>query len=166
MADPISIPELIRGLYEYLAAWCKTRRVQIKVARDPWHSVFLLTQAPQGSMLVLHWAGDSEFGNNLHCPVSRNRFEITLTRPVGPEEEPSRRDFQGAAGGESLLGLLNELREKVLTYSPPAGATAGRVRYKSADPVTTPQGFPLSAYKLTVEIDAGVPPFQARFTNP
>ncbi len=166
MAESITISQLVKGLYTDLQAWCKGKGIELRVARDAWHSYYLLSNAQDGFLCVLQWSGDDEFGGVIQCPVARNAFEVVLARFVGADPEPGLSAFEDATGPGSLLGLLDQLRARLLSYAPAQQTTLGRIRYKHTKPVVSPDGFPYSAYRITVELDAGVSRSNVNFVQP
>lgn len=59
--------------------------------------------------------------------------------------------------GKALFDLVSEVRALIRAIEWPRGETYGEVLYKGCTPVTTYEGFPLDAYRLSFELLAAIP---------
>lgn len=157
--------DILQALHEDLAAWVTEQSGVLSVARDPWEPLDVLSQRPDGFRVMLLFAGDeadygdlSEVdGEDVVIPSAHVQIEIYVSLNLGLAKGRGQKAFKADAEKAPLISRLSELRARVLSLRLiKAGECLGRFRYVGSEPVVTPEGWPLAAYKLRVAMDTQV----------
>jgi hypothetical protein len=128
------------------------------VAKDPWHVIEILMTSPRGLRLVTHWAGEEPLGDEPEAPLSTQRVEVIVGYALGLKSSADAALVENTDERPSLLRIVAEVRGRVLSMAFGAGdASEGLFRYRGAEPVETPEGVPLAAYRLKFELDTTMP---------
>jgi hypothetical protein len=133
----------------------------VSIAKDPWNVLELLAESPAGFRCILHWAGDKLLGDQEELPLLTSRLEVILSYNLGltATAESALVEKSPLTDRPSLLRLVAIVRERVLQKLWPADFTEEQIRYVGTDPVGTPEGIPLAAYRLVFELDHAGPEF-------
>lgn len=137
----------------------------VSLAADPFNVFEQLTTGPNGTLIVLHWAGDANAGSTRRSPFVRNTIEVYVGRNKGlsldQNETLYREDLYDQA--KPLSRQVAEIREHLRAYSydadarhQPTGQEAA-LSYSGCDPVILPSGLPMAAYKLTFNFISSLP---------
>ncbi len=131
---------------------------EISVAKDPWHVMEILMISPRGLRLVVHWGGEDPLGDEPAAPLSTQRVDAIVGYALGLKATADAALIENAAERPSLLKIVADVRQRVLSMAfGAADASEGMFRYRGAEPVETPEGVPLAAYRLKFELDTTMP---------
>ena len=158
-------PAELLNLYKTdLNDWASKNKAVVFIAKDPWNILELLAQSPAGMRIILAWAGDQALGEQVQAIGSTNKLEVILSYNLGLTVQPDAALLQASADRPALLDIISDLRNRVLSLCVPDAETGVDLsaRYVEGDIVTTPDGIPLSAYKLKFEFDAAFPDYDMR----
>jgi len=150
----MSPTRILQALREDLAEYVAEQKGTTSVAKDPWQPIEILADRPTGFRVILLWAGDEPDGSNeLHeaegiLPSVLCNVEVYVSLNLGLVRDPGTKLFEDD-GATPLVERVNEIRARVLSLAFEFdGETLGRFRYRGCAPVVTPEGWPLTAYKL------------------
>lgn len=141
----------LKLLHEDFTPFAREHHAELVIARDPWHFLELLASSPQGALLALHWAGDSNpQDNQAEAAIVDNIIEIGVLAHEGLAKSTVSRVLGPRPGNKPpLIELVSLVRMHARSFRYPADGTSERVlRYAGCDPVVLPDGLPLSAYRL------------------
>lgn len=138
---------------------------QVSLAADPFNVYEQLTTGPNGTLIVLHWGGDTNAGSTRRSPFVRNTIEVYVGRNKGltldANENLYREDLYD--GEAPLSRTAAEIREHLRGYQydadpqhQPTGQEAA-LSYAGCDPVILPSGLPMAAYKLSFTLITSLP---------
>jgi len=149
---------ILQALYDDIGEWVAEQSGVLTIAKDPWQTLEILSERPKGFRVILHWNGDQpgsedELHESMGCyPLARSDIELFLSKNLGLGKDRNKPSFDDG-DDVSLAELVSTLRSRVLSLTfPDDGETLGRFRYDGCDPVITPDGWPLTAYKLRFSI--------------
>lgn len=154
--------EIVAAVDADLRRFAETRpgvRARVATATDPWHVLELLTTGPQGRLLVLFWAGDSNASEFPQAPIPKHALEIYVGHNLGLALDPGKVLTQGTEDRPGLLRFLWEVRRRVRGLMLDPIQTSTLFEYQGTDPVSLPNGVPLAAYKarFTIEVSEDEP---------
>lgn len=131
------------------------------IAKDPWNVLELLAESPSGFRCILHWAGDKLLGDQEDLPLVTTRLEVILSCNLGltADAQTALVEESNITARPSLLNIVSTIRERILQKLWPASYTEEQIRYVGTEPVGTPEGVPLAAYRLAFELDHAAPEF-------
>lgn len=152
----ITIDHILRAFHDDLLPWLKERKGELSIARDPIEPLEILTQAPGKFLVILHWAGDDQVGDQDAEAIGNNAIEIYVGRGLGLTSVPQQALLINRPGGPGLLRLVNDVRARVLSLGFPQDDTLETLAYGGAQAVTLPNGVALAAYKFTVRLQAEI----------
>jgi hypothetical protein len=157
---------IVELLTKAIDAWTKgdlRRRAKVLPARDPFDVLEMLLVSPEKALITVLWNGDQpeEIGQDADTGdvgPARNAIEVTVGCGLGLDAAKDWRLVLGKGGRESVIGRVADVRALVLALHFPADdeTTLQRFSYRGCEPVVTPDGVPLAAYKLRFEIVATV----------
>lgn len=152
---PDRLTRLVRDALKGLNA--EGAQPTISVAKDPWNVIEILTDAPRGVRLVVHWAGEEALGDEPAAPLVTQRIEVIVGYALGLRAGVDAALVENLENRPALLRLVALVRERVLAMTfTDAYASEGIFRYRGCDPVETPDGVPLAAYRLRFEMDTSM----------
>jgi hypothetical protein len=153
--------QICRYVKTAIAAVASSNKGKIEIAKDPWHVLELLAESPSGFRIIIHWAGDQQLGDMDDAPLVTSRLEVILSCNLGLTANAESALVEGSAltNRPSLLDLVSRVRQRILQKLWPAERTGGNIRYVGCEPVGTPDGVPLAAYRLSFELDHAAPEF-------
>lgn len=153
---PDVLTRLVRDRLDSMAV--RGMKQDVSVAKDPWHVIEILAASPRGLRLVVHWAGEEPLGEEPMAPLSTQRVEVIVGYALGLKASADAALVENTADRPSLLKIVADVRARVLgmVFSE-MDASEGLFRYRGAEPVETPEGVPLAAYRLKFELDASMP---------
>jgi hypothetical protein len=157
MSNPYTPADVLQILWKDLQSWIATKKGSVSIARDPLDVYELLgATGMNATRLVLHWAGENEFAGNILQPLVSHQVEVFVQMNLGltAQKDGGLLDPQGSR--PALLDLVQQTRTRVLELKFPAEITRKYFNYVGCDPVVTPSGFPLAAYKLKFKLDAAI----------
>ncbi len=153
----IAPSSILSQLAEDLAKWARDRKGEVSVAQDPFRVLEVLWERPVGFRVIVHWAGDRPIeGGPDAVPISTNRIEVYLSYNLGLTAKLDVALMTGEPDRPSMLAMTEACRARLLSYTFPQATTGAILRYAGCEPVTTPDGYPLAAYKLSFELDGAV----------
>lgn len=152
--------DLLQAVNSNLARWTEAgRKLTIYVAKDPWHPYELIAAGPQGLCVILCWAGAEALGDGeaADLTLATQKLEVYLSFNLGLTAQPSAALTAGTAERPSLLALVSLLTRRLRSLDFKDEARVQRfMRWAGTEPVTTPDGIPLAAYKIKFELDTDV----------
>lgn len=153
---PDRLTRLVRDALKGLSA--EGAKPTVSIAKDPWNVIEILTDAPRGVRLVIHWAGEEALGDEPAAPLATQRIEVIVGFALGLRAGVDSALVENLENRPSLLRLVSLVRARVLgmTFTEP-DASEGLFRYRGCEPVETPEGVPLAAYRLRFELDTNMP---------
>jgi hypothetical protein len=152
--DPYTITQLVRIYADDIAKWTQENGGTPFLARDaaePYERI--AGMGPNDFRVVVMWAGDKGFGGNIKQHLDRHTIEIWIGRGRGLAADPNRDNVLPNGQRKALLDLVEEAKQRVLELRFPREITREHSEYIGTDPVTTPDGIPMAAYKITVALD-------------
>lgn len=152
----LRIDQIVEALHAELKPFVKAQRGSIAVATDGMNALELLLWSDCGIKVILCWAGDSARDQSQTDCVVRNDLEIFVGYALGLPADAGLDLFTNRVDRPSLLKLVNDVRAFVLSCVFPEESTMERLEYGDCKVVTLPNGTPLSAYRFTVHLEAGV----------
>jgi hypothetical protein len=151
----LTILQIVKVYADDIAAWARSVGGTCVFARDPLEPWELIAgMGPNEFRVVVNWAGDSEFGGNVMQHLDRHTIEIWLARTRGLERERDKQILQASGTTPALLDLVEAAKQRVLELKFAGTITRKYTAYKGTVPVTTPEGIPMAAYKISVTLDA------------
>ena len=139
------------------ARWAASNKARVSLASDPWNVLELLVNGPAGLLLVLHWAGEDQLGDQEQAPLATQKIDVILACNLGPEIEKGSGLVKDTPQRQALLALVASLRDEILSLTCPDEETGTYFAYAGAEGVTTPEGIPLAAWKLSFRLDIALP---------
>ena len=153
--NALTIPQIVRAYAEDMATWAREHGGKPFLARDPAEPYELIAgMGPNDFRVVVSWDGDSEFGGNRKQHLDRHTIEVWIGRSRGLAADPNRQLVYEEAGKPSLLDLVESAKQRLLELAFPREVTKENSEYVGTKPVTTPNGIPMAAYKITITLDA------------
>ncbi len=145
-----------KAIYDDLLTWVQAQKGRLCLARDPLEVIELLTTGPLGFVVILGFGGDGSGQEGTEDLVTEQKIEVTVGMNLGLEFDKGLMLFKTKGTRVNLLRLFSLCRARVLSLSFPASTedTGQTLRYGGSEAVTMPSGFPLSAYKFSVHLDA------------
>ena len=166
MPNALTITEIVKAYAEDIGAWAKERGGKAFFARDPAEPYELIAgMGPNDFRVVVMWAGDKEFGGNILQHLDKHTIEIWIGRSRGLAADPNGQIVYPAGDKPALLDLVESAKQRVLEMLFPRESTREHSQYAGTDPVTTPSGIPMAAYKITVTLDVAGRPLVYRAVN-
>jgi len=156
------IDEIVKKLADALATWGGSRSIRVSVARDPFDVLEVLTIGPEAALLIVQWDGDETEDPELSeddatTGPARNNNNIIVGQGLGLDLKRDWRLIAGRGTRKSVLQRLDETRAFALSILYPADETSlRRLRYRGCEPMVTPDGIPLAAYRLKFSLVAMV----------
>ena len=153
---------IVELLTKAIEAWTKgdtLRRAKVLPARDPFDVLELLLVSLEKALIVVLWNGDQpeDIGQDADTGdvgPARNSIEVTVGCGLGLDASRDWRLILGKGDRKSVIGRVADVRAFVLSIHFPEAdqTTLQRFAYRGCEPVVTPDGVPLAAYKLRFEI--------------
>jgi hypothetical protein len=149
-----TISQIIRTYFEDISQWAREQGGAPFLARDPAEPYELIAgMGPNDFRVVLNWSGDKEFGSNILQHLDRHTIEVWLGRGRGLAADPNRSLVYTDGEKKALLDLVESCKQRVLELKFPVEVTRKYTGYVGSDPVTTPDGISMAAYKLSFTLD-------------
>jgi len=153
----LRIDQIVAGLEAKLRPFVKGLKGRLVVAGDPLSALEVLLWSERGLVVVLCYTGDDTQAEAAPDDVASQRLELTVGYGLGLKVGQEEALFSNRVDRPSLYKLLDQVRAYALSIVFPADDTTGeRLRYRGCAAVALPSGMPLAAYRLTLELDAGV----------
>jgi len=153
--DALTITQIVRVYFNDIAKWAREVGGKAFFARDPAEPYELIAgMGANDFRVVVNWAGDQEFGGNRLHHLDRHKIEIWIGRTRDLQADPNGQILNAAGAKPALLDLVEAAKQRVLELQLPREITREHTIYVGTDPVTTPAGISMAAYKITVTIDA------------
>lgn len=152
--DPYTITDIVKIYANDLAKWTLENGGTPFMARDaaePYERI--AGMGPNDFRVVVMWAGDKGFGGNLKQHLDKHQIEIWIGRGRGLAADPNAGLVQPDKSRKALLDLVEEAKQRVMEIRFPREITREHSEYIGTEPVTTPDGIPMAAYKITVALD-------------
>jgi hypothetical protein len=152
----VAIDTVVKALADYLREWATPpqRIGSVSVAKDPFHVLEILAQAPQSMRLIVGYEGCDDVGGPDDAPVVTHQVTVTLGYSLGLTAQPEKALIEDAVNRPSLLGVISEIHVHLTDFLTDAGGEDRGVRLRNIRPVVTPEGVPLAAYKMTYDFVA------------
>lgn len=152
--DSPTISQIIRAYFEDISQWARQNGGTPFLARDPAEPYELIAgMGPSDFRVVVNWAGDKEFGGNVLQHLDKHSIEVWIGRGRGLAADPNRSLVYSDGQQKALLDLVEACKQRVLEMKFPAEVTRKYTVYMGTDPVTTPDGISMAAYKLSFNLD-------------
>lgn len=152
--DSPTIPQIIAAFFEDVSNWARQNAGTPFLARDPAEPYELIAgMGPNDFRVVVNWAGDKEFGGNMMNHLDRHTIEVWIGRSRGLAADPNRTLIYPDGNKRALLDLVEDCKQRVLQLKFPAVLTRKYTSYVGTEPVTTPDGLSMAAYKLGFTLD-------------
>jgi hypothetical protein len=149
-----TISQVVRTYFEDVSQWARQNGGTPFLARDPAEPYELIAgMGPNDFRVVVNWAGDREFGGNVLHHLDKHSIEVWIGRGRGLAADPNRSLVYADGQQKPLLDLVEACKQRVLGLKFPAEVTRKYTGYVGTDPVTTPDGISMAAYKLTFTLD-------------
>jgi hypothetical protein len=149
-----AISEIIRAFYEDVVKWARENAGTAFLARDPAEPYEIIAgMGPNDFKVVVNWAGDKEFGGNVMNHLDRHTIEVWIGRGRGLAADPNRTLVYPDGQKKALLDLVESCKQRVLELKFPVEVTRKYTAYVGTEPVTTPDGISMAAYKLSFTLD-------------
>lgn len=159
------IDQIVKTLHDELEDWARSRQMRVSMARDPFDVLEVLAIGPRDAVIIVADAGDEPVDPDLGDvdredgvvgPVNQ-LLEVTVGQGLGLDVVKDWRLIAGRGNRKSVLRHVNEVRAFVLSLVyPDNDETTRRLSYRGREPVVTPEGVPLAAYKLRFGLIASV----------
>lgn len=131
------------------------------LAKDPFHALQILCTAPAGFHLVVQDDGEAPTpGTDETDPIHDLSFSLFASFNIGLKADPAEDLLEDRGDRPSLVKLCGEITDRVMTKGHATGADpADKIHavFITRDPVTTPDGIPLAAYRLRFKITYALP---------
>lgn len=140
--------EILEEVKTALADLCTTQKWTLTKSEDPFNLFDILYQDRGNGVCIVNYDGDSVHQQVCTSVVSKMRFSIAvstrrdLTSPF--DFKLSRKD-----GKLSLLEMVEAVKILILGATLSNGLSDSRPKYEGTNPLTTPEGVPLDAYKVS-----------------
>jgi hypothetical protein len=153
---PLRIDEILTTLKNALAAFAQNlgAGAQVSIARDPFNVFELLNAGTQNYVLALLWAGDENINDIPIIPLLRHNLELAFGYNLGLTARPDLALIQPVGNRPSLYQALDDIRTLLLSVQFGSNQTGMYLEYKGTEPVVTPDGIPLAAYRLSFGLRA------------
>ena len=162
----MKINTLVQYVHSGFEAWAAANKARLFVARDPFDVLEQLFAGPRGLLLCVAYAGgrvedtalgeDDADGTRIY-PTARERIEITVGHGLNLDAARDWRLMLGTTARTGLLEHVNAIRALALSFVfPDQGDSIQRLSYEGIEPLTTPEGFPLAAFRLSFNLLAAV----------
>jgi hypothetical protein len=149
-----TISQIIRAFFEDVSRWAREHGGIPFLARDPAEPYELIAgMGPTEFKVVLNWAGDKEFGGNVLQHLDKHTIEVWIGRGRGLAADPNKSLVYADGQKQALLDLVESCKQRVLELRFPREVTRKYTVYVGCDPVTTPDGISMAAYKLSFTLD-------------
>ena len=121
---------------------------KVSIARDPYNVFELLAANPAGYLIIMHWAGDQQINEVFTIPLLRHRLEFIIARNLGMTAKPDQALLDTIASQPPLFQNVDDLRTLLMSLQVQDPSTGGNLEYIGTEPVVTPEGVTLAAYRL------------------
>jgi hypothetical protein len=149
-----TISQITRAYFEDVSQWAREQGGTPFLARDPAEPYELIAgMGPNDFRVVVNWAGDKEFGGNRLQHLDKHTIEVWIGRGRGLAADPNRSLVYADGEKKALLDVVESCKQRVLGLKFPREVTKQYTVYVGTDPVTTPDGISMAAYKLSVTLD-------------
>jgi hypothetical protein len=152
--------ELLKAMDANVAQWKEAgQKITRFISKDPWHPYEIIATGPQGLCVIFHWSGADALGGEEveGLTLATQKLEVFLSFNLGLTAQPSAALTQGTDARPSLLKLVGLLQRRIRSMDFRGETDVRRFfRWSGTEPVVTPDGIPLAAYKLKFELDTDV----------
>jgi len=151
--------ELLLALEADITLWASSQTAMVSIASDPFEVYEILAEGPARVRVILHWAGDvDDSGEKFDLGIVKNRIEVILSHNRGLQVRPGDNLLRGSGTRPALVALLASLRSQIRSLVAPADGASTRIfEYRGCEPVVTPEGMRLDAYRMHFEIWSSLP---------
>jgi hypothetical protein len=158
-AMPLRIDQLLLLIQGALQAFAQNLSGggTVSIATDPFNVFELLGVGSRNYMLILHWAGDENVNDYDLIPMLRHRIELVFGANLGLAVQPDGALLAGNQNRPPIYQSLDDVRALMLGFRFSGDQTEPLFAYVRAEPVVTPQGMPLAAFRLLFTLRA-LPP--------
>lgn len=156
------IDEIVKKLHDALATWGTAEKLRVSVARDPFDVLEVLTVGPEDALIIVQWDGDDpedpEFGEDeATAGPARQNLNVIVGAGLGLSAQKDWRLIAGRGSRKSVLRRVDEARAFVLSLRFPDDETSlRRLQYRGTEPMSTPDGIPLAAYRMRFSLLAAI----------
>jgi len=157
-----SLDEMLALFRARLETWTRNNRALLSIAKDPWNALEMLAEAPAGLRVILNWSGDAAAGNLDGGEFgSVNNVEVIVSYNLGLTAKPDAALLSAQPNRPALLRCVSEIRECILSLGVEDEASDELVSpgYVGCEPVITPEGIPLAAFRLRFTFVAAFPDY-------
>lgn len=149
-----TISQIVDIFFKDVSIWTLENGGKAFLARDPAEPYEILSgMGPVDFRSVVNWAGDREFGGNVMQHLDRHTIEVWIGRGRGLAADPNRSLVYPDGLKAPLLDLVEKCKQRILELKFPAEVTRKYTAYVGTEPVTTPDGLSMAAYKTSFTVD-------------
>lgn len=152
--------ELLTAVKDHLSTWDEAgQKISLFVAKDPFHPYELLAAGPNGLIIVLAWGGADPLGNDEadDLTLATQKVEVFLGYNPGLQAQPDASLIQGSPERPALLKLQGLLTRRLREMDFQDETDVRRFfRWAGTHPVVMPDGIPMRAFKMILELDTDV----------
>jgi len=160
----MSPEKLLAALQAYLDTFVEGWG-SVSLAGDPYNVYEQLTQGPNSTLIILHWAGDEPAGSTRASPFAKNEIEVYVGRNRGLSLDPNENLVHTDIidGQKPLFQEVAEIREHLRAFQlndmPDVADIAHepRLSYGGTGPVILPNGIPMAALRIRFNVNASLP---------
>lgn len=141
-------PEILEEVKDALKTLCTSQGWTLTKSEDPNHLFDILYQQTGSGVCVVNYDGDNVHQQVSASVINKTKFSVAvssgrdLTAPF--DNKVKRRD-----GKKSLLEIIAEVKRTVLGLALSNGLSDPSAHYEGTQPLSTPEGLPLDAYKVS-----------------
>lgn len=153
----MSPAEIIRALQQDFESYAATRGGAVSIAGDAYHVLELLQDAPKRWRVILHWAGDRADTPGFDTGIVEHELHLVVGLSVGLSLRPGHALVVDRAGEPPVLERFFEIRQRAREARwQDDGQTEQRLIYERSEPLVTPDGIPLAAYRAIFKFAASL----------
>lgn len=151
------ICEIMQMLRLHLEPLAREHALAFSIASDPGAPYKAILEGGSGGMCILCYAGQSRIDETpgTRPPVS-SRFElfVSASTALSADKAGGGGVFRPAGAVKPLYEICEQFEADLVVFEIPAndGTVEKRPFYQSTDPAVMPDGYVLSAYKISFQI--------------
>jgi hypothetical protein len=146
-----SLAGCAKNIASDLKEWATAQRGGFSFSRDPFKTIELLSNAPDGLTLVLSFEESAFESDNVFNQPRRMRYtaSVIINDPLDISQEA---DYTRSPNDNlALLEIVDSLEKRILSFTPPSAdanrnSDMDRVKYEGTSGLILPDGQPLRGY--------------------
>ncbi len=159
----MELQDTLRLVHQGLSPYAAEHHAALQIAGDPFDVLEMFFGPVGGLRIAVHFSGSDVAGEDVSeiehmYPEALEQIEIIVGTPIGPEAARDWRLVVGRGGRPGLIEHVQAVRALALAWVFPDDAESlRRLEYQGCEPVTTPDGLNLAAYRLRFSLHVVVP---------